>query len=195
MRYFIVGAMVLLLAGNVYAHRVNVYAYAEAGRVYVEGYFVDGSKAKNSTVEVLRADTGERLLTGRTDSEGRFSFKVPGPYPLRIILRAGMGHENEYVLSKEEVLEALGMEVPEKEPEEVAGSEVPSEDLDAVLQRHLGPIREELRRLARAQERPSLRDVIGGLGYIMGLVGVYLYGKAHRKSGVRSQEEEKGGNR
>jgi nickel transport protein len=183
MRWTLFLIVILLCYGTAHAHRVNVYAYAEAGRVYVEGYFVDGTKAKNSTVEVLRADTGEKLLTGRTDNEGRFSFKIPGPYPLKIILQASMGHQNEYLLDKPEVLEALGMEVEEAESttvQEHEGAVHGTEDLETMLQRHLEPLREELLRLRMAQERPSLRDILGGLGYIIGLAGIYLYMKSKR---------------
>src|SRR3569833_1742452 len=42
---------------NAYAHKVNVFAYLEGDRVYVQGYFLDGKKAKNSKVTVYAAAT------------------------------------------------------------------------------------------------------------------------------------------
>src|SRR3569832_2440028 len=36
---------------NAYAHKVNVFAYLEGDRVYVQGYFLDGYKAKKNKHE------------------------------------------------------------------------------------------------------------------------------------------------
>lgn len=180
MRYLMVLIFVLIFAGTSEAHRVNVYAYAEGGRVYGEAYFVDGTRARNAEFQVYRRDNGQLLLRGRTDEKGQFSFPIPGPYALRIVLRASMGHQSEYVIEKEEVLEAQGLkeqspvqEVASEGVVEVTGPE--KEDIDSVLERHLRPLREEMVKLRQAQERPSFRDILSGLGYIMGLVGVYLY--------------------
>ncbi len=191
MKWIISVAVVLLLCATAYAHRVNVYAYAEAGQVYVEGYFVDGSRAKNSSVEVYRADTGEKLLEGTTDEQGQFSFKIPGPYPLKVLIKASMGHQNTYTIEKDEVMEALGMKADTETPEEASEGGRPTErppesaslsieDFEALLKKHLVPMRQELVKLRMAQERPSVKDIFGGLGYIMGLVGLYLYIKARQ---------------
>jgi len=45
--------------------------------------------------------------------------------------------------------------------------------VDAALDRHLAPLRRAL--AAGNGAEPSLRDIVGGLGWIMGLVGIGLY--------------------
>ncbi len=55
--YFLLVVVFSILPTFSYAHKVSVYGYAEDGMVFVEGYFVDGSKAKNSSVEVFDAET------------------------------------------------------------------------------------------------------------------------------------------
>ena len=45
--------------------------------------------------------------------------------------------------------------------------------VDAALDRHLAPLRRAL--AAGNEAEPSLRDIVGGLGWIMGLVGIGLY--------------------
>ena len=45
--------------------------------------------------------------------------------------------------------------------------------VDAALDRHLAPLRRAL--AARNETEPTLRDIVGGLGWIMGLVGIGLY--------------------
>lgn len=45
--------------------------------------------------------------------------------------------------------------------------------VDAALERHLAPLRRDL--AAGSEAGPGLRDIVGGLGWIMGLVGAGLY--------------------
>jgi len=47
--------------------------------------------------------TGKELLNGKTDTKGEFSFKVPKPDDLKIVLEAGMGHRAEWPLSKQDL--------------------------------------------------------------------------------------------
>ena len=91
-----------LAAGPAWAHKVNVFAYAEGGKVYTESYFPDGRKVESGTIEVRDA-SGAKLLEGRTDSQGLFSFPLPKKEDLTIILDATMGHKNSFVLKKSEM--------------------------------------------------------------------------------------------
>ena len=45
--------------------------------------------------------------------------------------------------------------------------------VDAALERHLAPLRRSL--AAASEAGPDLKDIVGGLGWIMGLVGIGLY--------------------
>jgi nickel transport protein len=52
--------------------------------------------------------------------------------------------------------------------------------IEASLEKKLAPIMQRLRPVALG---PSLSDIIGGLGYILGLVGLASYLHSRRKSG------------
>ncbi|MGD9949370.1 MAG: carboxypeptidase regulatory-like domain-containing protein [Desulfobulbus sp.] len=99
-------AFILLFLGCVvapaWAHKVNIFAYAENGKVYTESYFADGRKVIGGQVEVQDAD-GKQLLEGKTDDKGIFSFPLMEKQTLRIIVNAGMGHKNSYLLKREEM--------------------------------------------------------------------------------------------
>ncbi|MBA3051544.1 MAG: hypothetical protein ABII20_03870 [Candidatus Omnitrophota bacterium] len=92
----------ILLSYNVCAHKVNIFAYAENGRVYTESYFNDGKAVVNSEIKVYGHKTGELLLSGTSDNLGEFVFDLPQKSAIRIVLNASMGHRNEYILSEEE---------------------------------------------------------------------------------------------
>jgi nickel transport protein len=81
---------------------VNVFAYVERGTVHVEGYFPDGKPAGNAAIQVLDSG-GRRLLEGRTDAEGLFSFPLPKKDDLTIVIDASMGHRNQFLLKKQDL--------------------------------------------------------------------------------------------
>ena len=91
-----------LHAGQAWAHKVNVFAYVEGGKVYTESYFPDGRKVESGAIEVRDA-SGAKLLEGKTDSQGLFSFPLPKKEDLTITLDATMGHKNSFVLKKSEM--------------------------------------------------------------------------------------------
>ncbi len=125
---------------------------------------------------------------------------------LEIILDAGEGHRATWKLAPEEYRKAGGTAAPATPAAEHAtqdiGESPPSQgeqpalsngerlrelDSDAlmaavreevadVLSRELAPIKRELR---QARE-PDLRDILGGIGYLVGLAGLLAYAKSRR---------------
>lgn len=95
-------AAVMLWMNPAQAHKVNIFAYAEGGTVYSESYFPDGKMVQDGTVEVYDSQ-GQKLLEGKTDQDGKFSFPVPKQDDLKIVIIASMGHKSEFVLKKDEL--------------------------------------------------------------------------------------------
>lgn len=92
----------LLFSGTARAHKVNLFAYVEGGRIYTESYFPDGIPVESG--KVLVYDSQEKLLVeGVTDKAGLFSFAVPKVDDLTIVIQASMGHKNSFKLNKAEV--------------------------------------------------------------------------------------------
>ncbi len=193
----IVGVMVLsvfpLVAEQVFAHKVTIFAWVEGDTVHTESKFSGGRVAKQARIEVYDR-TGALLLEGRTDDEGRFVFKAPKQEELRIVLVAGAGHRNEWVVKAEEFAGhvrpvADDDTVLPKQTEPVVATPLPGridisrEDLqtmiEAALEKQLQPV---LRRLHQMDEGPRLADIIGGIGYILGLVGLGAYIHFRRRS-------------
>lgn len=94
--------LAVLSAGPVAAHKVNLFAYVEGGKVYTESYFPDGKAVELGRVSVYDGQ-GVLLLEGATDDKGVFSFPVPKVDDLKIVIEAGMGHKNSFILKKAEV--------------------------------------------------------------------------------------------
>jgi nickel transport protein len=186
----IVVVMVLLVfplvVKQAFAHKVTVFAWVEGDTVHTESKFSGGRVAKQAPIEVYDR-AGALLLEGRTDDEGRFVFKAPKQEELRIVLVAGAGHRNEWVVKAEEFAGhvrpvADADTVLPKQTGPVGAAPLPGridisrEDLqtmiEAALEKQLQPV---LRRLHQMDEGPRLADIIGGIGYILGLVGLGAY--------------------
>ena len=98
----ITALVVLLSSGIAVAHKVNVFAYVEGGKVYTESYFPDGSPVEGG--KVLVYDSQDKLLLeGVTDKAGLFNFDLPKVDDLTIVIEATMGHKNSFKLKKAEV--------------------------------------------------------------------------------------------
>ncbi len=180
------------------AHRVNVFAYVEGRDVVVECSYSRSRRVNHGKIDVLNLKTGEVLLTGETDENGSFRFPVPDASRasgtgLRIMLQAGEGHQDEWVVEASEFMpvEVSSTEEGREDAENVgagapAASDVPAaagltradvEDVvAAVLDVKLAPVKRAL--LERTEEGPELREIVGGIGWIFGLVGIAAYFKS-----------------
>lgn len=181
---FFLGALVSTSAPAL-AHKVTIFAWVEGDRVFTESKFSGGRKATRAKVAVFDR-AGTQLLEGKTDEKGAFSFRIPKLTDLRIVLNAGTGHRAEWTITESEIRQAGYQE----ETREVATPRQASNDLglrkdeirkliDESLDRRLTPI---VKMLAELQTKgPSLTEVIGGIGYIVGLMGIALYFLSRRK--------------
>ncbi len=179
--------IIIIMDVSVFAHKVNIFAYVEGDKVYTESYFSDGKKCVDSKIEVFD-NQGNKLLEGLTDEEGMFSFKIPPEDvidgDLKIILTASMGHRAEYIIRADELGDVSGL-IEEKieEPVSPVSPEISSVDLKEIqsliedtLDEKLKPIIREMREIRKSQEdRISPTEIIGGIGYIIGIFGIIAY--------------------
>lgn len=204
--YLLLPALWLVLCVTpAWAHKVMIFGWVEGDTVYTESKFSGGKKAKNSTV-VVYDEEGNQLLEGKTDEQGEFSFKVPKKTDLKIVLKASMGHMAEWIIPAEEITAVgpiyeerstpdVGLQVAAKERspsiETKTRGELPApvglsrQELKALidesLDRKLAPILNML--VDSIDSGPKASEVIGGIGYIFGLVGVALYFANRRRKG------------
>ena len=192
----------LPMVSQVWAHKVNVFAWVEGDTVFVEGYFPGGKKSQESLVEVFNP-AGTKLLEGRTNKKGEFSFKTPERTDLKIVLTASMGHKNDFIVpaSDFQEVESSPSSPAQSFAESAKGSSAHPADLsqlegmiDRALDRKLAPVIKQIRDTRK--EGPTIAEIVSGIGYIFGFFGLVMYLKSRNKkkeSGARSQEPEGGG--
>lgn len=99
---FLSGYLLFVEIESVSAHRVNLFAWVEGNTVYVECKFSSSRRVNKGNIIVTDPE-GTQLLTGTTDENGEFSFKVPKKTELKIVLVAGTGHRAEWTIPASEI--------------------------------------------------------------------------------------------
>lgn len=222
----VLAAIGLLWAGVALAHKVNVFAVAEGGAVSGEGYFSGGAKAQNVPVEIHDA-SGAVIAQGVTEKNGTFKITLPASVspPLKVVLKAGDGHQNDFTLTAQDLASAALAAPPTASAVQGAGVPVASQassssgaatasappatgagqvlapasgspaaaPLDEArltalveaavaksIDEKLAPLKLQLARMAEQDQSARMRDIIGGIGWIIGLVGIAAWFKRPR---------------
>ncbi len=155
---------------------------------------------KKGQIEVFDS-SGNLLLQGWTDDSGEFSFKTPAITDLNIVLTAGMGHRNAWKLSANELGAGVSGAVRDEQaqPEvsimnatlekrqRIAASGLTAQEIEAIVARQIEIKLQPLTRMVVAAQYkgPTVSDIFGGIGYILGLVGLGAYVR-YRKERRRS---------
>jgi nickel transport protein len=157
---------------------VVLFAYAKGDRVFTESYFSNGKRCRDSRIEVFDG-LGNKLLEGKTDNNGAFSFKPPKKTDLRIVLTASMGHRDEYTIPAGDLSGETEGETWKAEYDQAGKKVFRGEKVIAkALEEELKPITRLL--VKRQSEGISFVRVVGGIGFIFGIMGVILYFRNRR---------------
>jgi len=195
-----VALMLLLAAGPSAAHKLNVFAAAEGARIDGSAYFAGGGKAAGAHIRIT--DAGGNLLAElRPDADGSFTYLAQAPIEHRIVAESDDGHRAEWTIDASELVgafpaaaagvtaDASGLasrpasapasaaEVRNTPPAGDAGGLDPALEaaIERAVARQVRPLREAL---FKAREAAQFRDVLGGIGYIVGLAGLALWWRA-----------------
>jgi nickel transport protein len=179
------------------AHRVLIFAYTEGDTIHTESKFVPNNPVRQGKIEVVDKKTGKVLLTGQTNDQGKFSFKIPPAaiaqkMDLEIVVEAAMGHRGSWLLKADSYLPgATPGKTAAPTPASPAAAAAPRTKaanidqqaleaaLNKALERQLAPINEKLTDLTIHRTTPT--DIIGGIGYILGLFGLWAYFQSKRE--------------
>ena len=187
-------AILPLSATPVSAHKVTIFAWVDGDMVHTQSKFSGGKKAKNAVVEVYDAQ-GIKLLEGKTDENGEFTFKIPKKTEMKVVLVSGTGHRAEWTIPIEELQGELPSQSVPSKPRQTKNNEIepitkPTVNtrlseidieriVENVLDKKLKPL---MRMLAESKTKgPTASDIISGIGYILGLMGLGAYIHYRRK--------------
>ncbi len=192
----LLGAL-LLFHEAAYAHGIRVFAYTSGPEIIVEGKFSSGRATINSKVKVFSDKSGKLLVEGRTGKDGVFTFARPRTGPdegLKIVLVAGEGHQAQWTMTPEDLNEEPMVAEPapapaESSPEQPApvpaappvkaAGTPPAQAIDTSalaelvsrsVAREIAPLKRMM--MEEMNRGPSMTEIIGGIGWLVGIAGL-----------------------
>jgi len=166
------GAM--LLATPALAHQLYVFAHARGSMIQGEAYFRGKIPARNLEVKAIDPD-GRTIGQTSTDEQGKFRLEAKYRCEHRLIVATGDGHGAEFTVTAAQLPHSLPTRGPATHdhlsPNE--GRRPPGENQQLeVIRAEVAALRDELQQY---EQRTRIRDVLGGIGYIVGLSGISFY--------------------
>jgi nickel transport protein len=180
----------MLFPGAVWAHSLGVFAYAEGSRLVGSVYFTSGAPAAGASV-TIRGPEGEPLAEPTVRDDGTFEYQAERPVRHRVVASTADGHQASWTVPAAEFAGASSPDGDESgssdesarpaSQSDAATVTIERETLKALVERavarEVGPLRQELHGYAG---RVRLGDIIGGIGFIVGLAGAALWWRARR---------------
>ena len=179
-----------LSGGWASAHKLKVFATAEGAAIRGYVYFPGGGRAKGVKV-VAQDPSGARLGETTTDGKGEFALQATVRCDHTLVAETLDGHKATFVVEAADLPEDLpplagGAPAETKETPAPAAPSVEHANarelkklVEEAVARELRPLREQLEGY---EARVRVHEVIGGIGYIVGVCGVVFYLLARRKA-------------
>ena len=192
-------ALLLALAATTpaHAHKLKIFATADGASIDGRVYFVGGSAAPGAAV-VVEAPPGTPIATLAADAAGAFRFQASRRTDHLFLADTGDGHSARFTIAAVD----LPSDLPTSEaatvrpPTPPVGGETGDSTDQAAGPPSATALRDMLTDAVASQVRPlrqqindyedqlRLRDIVGGIGYIVGLAGVALWLKARHHTGT-----------
>ncbi|MCB2183035.1 MAG: hypothetical protein KQH63_13455 [Desulfobulbaceae bacterium] len=207
-KIFILVTGVVFLSGIIFplsalAHKVKIFAAVEGKSIDGYAYYTSSSRPKN--VKIILAGPGGKVIDELISNEqGEFDTEARYRVDTLVKLDSADGHSAEWLITKEEFPADLpeypgagetlkdvntGQEPSTSLAEAATGNAVSlaadTKELAALIRSELVPLQKQLAQLraelAEQEEKKKLQDILGGIGYLIGLAGIASYIAARRR--------------
>ncbi len=153
---------VLFSSQSLWAHSLYLFAQYDGKEISGKAYYSDLSPAAETYVAVYQQDKTNIVTEGQTDKQGEFHFPLQGEGIYRVEIEAMEGH-NAVAYAANVVPQAAN-----------ATSSLASNASDELML-----VRADI---AKLQDKIYFRDILGGIGYIVGFLGLWAWWQSRRQS-------------
>lgn len=179
----------LLLPLSAQAHKLSIFAWPEGSEIHGEVKFSGDRQAKHVAITVQNAADSTVLAKTVCDEQGDFHVALPEhvlkSHPdLLFVANGGEGHRGEWLLPAKEYAEEAVSSLSTAAPSSSSGAAVDEQVLRRIVaeevRKGLSPVRKAL--AESRDHEPELHDILGGIGWIIGLIGIAAWAQSRRKS-------------
>ena len=183
--------MLAIVAPESWAHKANVFAYVENDKIVAEGYFSGKAKAVDCAIQFFDVN-GSKIHEGKTDSNGIYSVKIADlpkiSGDVKVIISSSDGHKADFTIKSRDLNQSAA-----EAPSEIARDSAPNQNVIAQspMQDHIflkktieDIVDARVRKLLAEQKDkgPTVVEIIGGVGWIFGMVGMWAYFKPKKQT-------------
>lgn len=172
------------------AHKVIAGVFPAGDAIEGELGFSSGDMAVGQEVIVYGPD-GAELGRTMTDEDGFFLYTPTSPVAHSFTADMGAGHVAKVVMAAEEVAEIMGVAAKSVDTPAAATSikgatgvtvaSLSDEERQAIAKAVRDEVRPLRREIAAYREKNDMQNILGGIGYIIGLFGFGFYLAARKK--------------
>ena len=150
---FFTALLSLFFVAHAQAHALHVFAQYDGQMLSGKAYYSDMTPAAETYLEVQRSGVEEPILASKTDAQGAFNLTVPdiANSTLKVVVEGEEGHRATITADR------------------IATSN--NKGADLML------LREDI---AHLKTQIYLRDILGGIGYIVGIIGLFAWWNARK---------------
>jgi nickel transport protein len=175
------------------AHQLKLFATAEGNKITGYAYFPGGGRVQQMPVIVLD-NNEEKIGEIMTNEVGEFQYTATYRMDHTFILSTGEGHRARYTVTAQELSQTLPPPISStqnsssspksttsEKPTQAPSSEITVEKInqsqltlmiETAVSQQINPLREQL---AAYEAKIRLHDILGGIGYIVGIMGLLFY--------------------
>ncbi|MBN2713320.1 MAG: hypothetical protein JXR97_12945 [Planctomycetes bacterium] len=173
----------IFFPGRAWAHKVKLFAAADGKKIEGFAYTSDGARIKRGKVAVMIGDN--KIAEVDLDKKGEFTYEAKTKDDHLFRLDLGDGHAASFTVYASELPDSLPggdktvQATPDANENAAEATAAPastatgiSQDLAAEikqLRQQVTMLREEI---DAYREHRNLQDIIGGIGYILGITGI-----------------------
>lgn len=176
------------------AHHLNVFAWLEGDNIVVRCNFGSKRPALKAEVKAFEGTSHKLIARGATNEQGEFAFTLPERLQNGLLIEAdaGQGHKGEWKMDSSELDSGVSQQAREEAKHLPVHQEAPAmassasginslsrEELKAIIAESIAPLSRQLADLN--SDKPRISEIIGGIGWIMGLAGITFYFMARKK--------------
>lgn len=161
---FLTALFTWLCAPLALAHSLHVFAQYDGRTVSGKAYYSDMTPAAETYMEILQAGQDSPLLEGKTDRDGQFAYPIhtTAEGAIKVVIEGEEGHRASIVANR------------------VSAQATNNNDNALML------VREDISKL---KDKIYLHDIIGGIGYIVGIFGLWALIRASKMTRASQSKE------
>ncbi|MGQ0286562.1 carboxypeptidase regulatory-like domain-containing protein [Pasteurellaceae bacterium 22721_9_1] len=148
----ILTALLAVFSQSALSHSLYVIAQYDGKQITGKAYYSDMTPAAETYVEAYPQGQQDNIVSGKTDETGRFSLQASGEHLFKVVVEGEEGHRATVIANR-------------------IHQQAANNDNALIL------LREDI---AQLRDKIYWRDVIGGIGYIVGIIGLWALWQSRR---------------